>query len=291
MKLSISVIVLTYNEEVNIEECLKSVYGWAEEIIIVDSFSTDKTLEIVKSYTDKIYQHHFENFAQQRNWAQDVLPIKNEWVFHLDADERVSIDLTLELKKTFSSYINTDGFMMPRRTVFRNRWIRYGGHYPVYHLRLFKKAKGRSEERLYDQNYIVNGKIVKLKGDIINIINPDIDAWKSRHKKWAILEAQEILFNTDRILNLKCQGNPIEMRNWLRYKIYYKLPLFIRSFFYFFYRYIVRFGFLDGKQGLIFHFYHGFWYRLTVDREVNILQKLKNKGKVKKYAAIQVKKI
>jgi glycosyltransferase involved in cell wall biosynthesis len=270
--ISVSIVVLTYNEEKNIDECLKDICYWADEIFIVDSYSTDRTLDIAKKYTNKIYQHPFKNFAQQRNWAQDNLPIKNEWVLHLDADERISPELTLELKALFSSKIEADGFMMPRRTVFRNRWIKYGGHYPVYHLRLFKKEKGRSEERLYDQNYIVEGRIAKLKGDIINIIDSNLDVWKSKHKKWARLEAQEVLFNKERRLNLKFMGSPIEMRNWLRYGIYYNMPLFFRVHIYFFYRYILRVGFLDGKQGLIFHFWQGFWYRFLVDWEIYKLE-------------------
>ena len=268
-KLPISAIIITYNEEKNIEDCLKSICEWAEEIFIVDSFSNDRTVEIANRFTDKIYQHHFENFAQQRNWSQGDLPIKNEWVFHLDADERVSAELALELQKIFETSVLVDGFMMSRKTIFRNKWIRFGGHYPVFHLRLFKKNKGRSEERLYDQNYIVDGTILRLKGDIINIINPDIDYWKFRHRRWAELEAQEILLEGNKSMNLKFKGNPIERRNWLRYKVYYKLPLFIRPFLYFFYRSVIRFGFLDGIEGLIFHFYHGLWYRLLVDLNVS----------------------
>lgn len=275
-KLPISVIIITYNEEKNIEECLKSACGWIDEIFIVDSYSTDRTLEIARGYTDKIYQHPFKNFAQQRNWAQENLPIKNEWIFHLDADERASPELVLELGRIFSSRIDVDGFMLSRKTIFQGRWIRFGGHYPVYHLRIFKKQRGRSEERLYDQNYIVNGKVIKIKGDIVNIIDPDIKLWKMKHRQWAVLEAKEILFNKNRIMNIRFRGNPIERRNWLRYKIYYKLPLFVRPFIYFFYRYILRLGFLDGRQGLAFHFWQGFWYRLLVDIKILELTKSKN---------------
>jgi glycosyltransferase involved in cell wall biosynthesis len=267
-RLPISVLILTYNEQLNLGDCLESVCAWADEVFIIDSGSTDTTLEIAKKYTDKIYRHPFKNFADQRNWSQGNLPIKNEWVFHLDADERVSPELALELQRMFSAPIEADGVMITRQTIFRNKWIRYGGHYPAYHLRIFKKSKGRSEERLYDQNYIVNGRSIKIKGDIINIINPDIELWKQRHRQWAFLEAQEVLFNKDRIMNIRLGGNPIERKNWLRYKLYYKLPLFLRPFIYFFYRYVIRLGFLDGKQGLVFHFLHGFWYRLIVDIEI-----------------------
>ena len=214
MKLPISVIILTYNEKDNIEACLKSISNLTDEIFVIDSYSRDSTLEIAARFTSKIYQHAFENFAQQRNWAQDNLPITNEWVFHLDADERVTPELVSELEKMFSSGVTADGLMMPRRTIFRDRWIRHGGHYPVYQLMIFKKDKGRSEERLYDQNYIVRGKIIRLKSDIINIIDPDLRSWITKHRKWAKLEAREILFNKNRVMNIKFKGSPIEERNW-----------------------------------------------------------------------------
>ena len=275
MRLPISAIILTFNEEKNIEECLRSIYDLADEIFIVDSGSTDRTLEIAKQYTDRIYSHQFENFSQQRNWAQDTLPIRNEWVFHLDADERMSQELTAEIEKIFSCDINADGFMAPRKTIFRGRWVRHGGQYPVYHLRIFRKNKGRSEERLYDQNYVVQGKVARLKGSIVNVISPDLGIWRQRHRMWARLEAQEILCNKNRIMDSRLFGNPVERRNWLRYNVYYALPLFIRSFIYFFYRYFLRLGFLDGWQGLLFHFWQGLWYRFLVDIEIYKLLKTK----------------
>lgn len=267
MKTPISVLIITRDEEQNIKDCLESV-KWADEIFIIDSGSRDKTLEIASSYTEKIYHHPFENFAQQRNWAQANLPIRNDWVFHLDADERASPELIVELRKIFSHPVDADGFMMSRKTFFRGRWIRHGGHYPVYHLRTFKKDKGRSEERLYDQNYIVKGKVLRIDADIINIINPDLKEWKQRHRRWSALEAEEVLVNKDRIINIGFTGDPIEKRNWFRYKVYYRMPLFIRAFAYFIYRYILRLGFLDGKEGLIFHFWQGLWYRFLVDQKI-----------------------
>jgi len=266
----ISVIILTYNEEKNIEACLGSVYGHAEEVFIVDSLSTDRTLEVARKYTDKIYQHAFENYSAQRNWAQDNLPIKNEWIFHLDADERVTPELMDSLSRVFSdSKIGADAFLVSRRTIFRNRWIRFGGHYPVYHLRIYRKNFGRCEARLYDQHFTSEGKIVQLEGDIINIITPDLKLWRALHKKWAYLEAKDYLLSTDGSgANVNSLAEPIKKRRIYRYQFYYKMPLFLRPFFYFFYRYIIRLGFLDGWQGLVFHFWHGFWYRLMVDIEI-----------------------
>lgn len=277
MKMPITVIVLTYNEEKNIEDCLRSVYGHVEDVFIVDSFSTDKTLAIAKKYTDLIYQHRFENYSLQRNWAQDNLPVKNGWIFHLDADERASPELIASLSRVFSgSKLDADAFLIPRKTIFRNRWIRFGGHYPVYHLRIYKKNTGRCEDRLYDQHFITDGKILRIEGDIINIISPNLKQWKAAHKKWACLEAKELLlYKGKKNENKDFLAGPIEKRKAQRYKVYYKMPLFIRPFIYFFYRYILKMGFLDAKEGLVFHFFHGFWYRLIVDIEIFNLRRKK----------------
>lgn len=279
-KIPLTVIILTYNEDKNIEKCLKSIHDWADEIFIVDSYSTDTTLEIVKKYTDKIYQHPFENYALQRNWAQDNLPIKNDWILHLDAGESVTIELAEELRKIFSKNINKDGFLVSRRQVFMGRWIKYGGLYPTYHLRIFKKSLGRCENRLYDQHFYVKGKIKKLEGDIIDIMVPTIDGWISRHNRWATLEVLEVMNNRrdenhgmeDIVIKGDTRGNPIEQRRWLRER-YYKLPIFIRPFLYFIYRYFFKLGFLDGKEGLIFHFLQGFWYRFLVDAKIYEMKK------------------
>ena len=277
MKIPVSVIVLTYNEEKNMEDCLRSVDGYVEEVFVVDSFSSDKTLAIAQKYTDLIYQHRFENYSAQRNWAQDNLPIRNEWIFHLDADERATPELLDNLSRIFSrSNIDADALLVSRKTIFRNRWIRFGGHYPVYHLRIYRKNLGRCEDRLYDQHFTSNGRILQVEGDIINIITPDLKQWRATHKKWAYLEAKEyLLCKEGKNENTNFLASPIQKRKIYRYKFYYKMPLFIRPLLYFLYRYIIKLGFLDGKEGLVFHFFHGFWYRLVVDTNIFNLRRKK----------------
>jgi len=274
MKLPISVIILTYNEEKKIEECLKSVYGLVEEIFIVDSYSTDKTLEIARKYTDKIYQHPFENYSSQRNWALENLPIKTEWLLNLDADHRVTLELVKELKEIFSKPIenNINGFLISRRTIFMGRWIKHGGHYPVYHAILFRKGFGKCEQRLYDQHFVVMGQLKKLKGDVIDVITDSIDKFTIRHIKWASFEAIEQLSGGNSEIKPIVFGNPIQRRRFLR-KFYNSFPLFVRPFLYFLYRYFFRLGFLDGKEGLIFHFLQGFWYRFLVDAKIYEMKK------------------
>jgi len=273
-KLPISVVILTFNEEKNIEECLKSVHDWADEIFVVDSYSTDKTLEIAKKYTDKIYQHPFVDYAKQRNWAFANLPIKNEWILNLDADHRIDESLKKMIIKIFSQPIdkNLNGFLITRKTIFMDKWIKFGGHYPVYHAVLFRKGFGKCEERLYDQHFVVNGKLEILKGDIVDVISDSLNKFIERHNKWATLEAIEHISGKGGGIKANWVASKISQRRAMR-NFYYKFPLFLRAYLYFIYRYFFKLGFLDGKEGLIFHFLQGFWYRFLVDAKIYEIEK------------------
>ena len=274
MKLPISAIVLTYNEEKKIDACLKSLSNFAEDIFVVDSFSSDRTTEIVRQYTDKIFQHEFEDYGKQRNWALKNLPIKTEWILNLDADHRITHGLTQELENIFSSneQIKYNGFLISRKTIFLGKWMKHGGHYPVYHAVLFKKRCGVCEETLYDQHFIVNGELKILKNDIEDIVTESISSFISRHKKWALLEATSQILreknkNIDGRIKGNLFGNELEKRRYYK-NLYMKSPLFIRPLLYFMYRYFLKAGFLDGIQGLIFHFLQGFWFRFLVDIKI-----------------------
>ncbi|BBM83287.1 glycosyltransferase family 2 protein [Candidatus Uabimicrobium amorphum] len=269
-KLPISAIILTYNEEKNIEACIQSVVSWVEEVFVVDSYSTDRTLEIAGKYTKNIAQNPFDNYSQQRNWAFSHLDIKTPWIMNLDADHRATPELQESIRNHFTADIPSEvnGFLVSRRTIFMGKWIRYGGHYPVYHAIVFRNGRGKCEERLYDQHFMVEGKTLKIRGDMIDIITDSIDKFITRHNRWATLEAEEQLskINSQQI-QAKITGNPIEKRRFLR-KFYGKFPLFLRPLLYFGYRYFLRLGFLDGKPGLIFHFLQGFWYRFLIDAKM-----------------------
>ncbi len=280
MKLPISVIVLTYNEENNIEACLKSVYDSVEEIFIVDSFSNDKTLEIAKKYTNNIIQHKFENYGKQRNWAFDNLPIKTKWILNLDADHQITDELKNELREIFknSNELTYNGFLISRKTVFMNKWIKHGGHYPVYHAVLFKHGSGRCEETVYDQHFIINGSVKNLKSNILDFFTESLSEFTIKHNRWSSFEALQHSSSIDLENNTVAStilGNVIERRRFFKTNIYLKLPLFCRAFFYFIYRYFFMLGFLDGKEGLIFHFLQGFWFRFLIDAKIYETNKTK----------------
>jgi glycosyltransferase involved in cell wall biosynthesis len=272
MPVPITAIVLTYNEALNIDTCLGSLHGWASEIIVVDSGSTDNTIALAQKYTNKIYSHEFINYSQQRNWAINELSIGQPWVMNIDADH----ELTTELKNEISDHFEKGiaplicGFMASRRTMFMGRWIRHGGHYPVYHGIIFKKGKGYCEEKLYDQHFVIEGESLVLKGDVIDTITDSLSNFTERHNHWATLEAEDamkMLSAGHKTIQADKNGNPMQQRRYQRLK-YYSYPIFWRAILYFLYRYFIKMGFLDGRQGLVFHFLQCFWFRFLVDAKI-----------------------
>jgi glycosyltransferase involved in cell wall biosynthesis len=270
---AVTIVILTFNEENNLPDCLNSIRALECEILVVDSYSTDRTLAILKDHRIRLVQHEFVNYSLQRNWSQNQ--VRTDWVLHLDADERLSEQFIAWFNNQFPLLAEScDGFLFSRKTLFMNRWIKYGGHHPNYHLRLFKKDKAICEEKAYDQHFtgIAGGSFRTVRNiDIVNIAAKNLTSFTSQHNRWSSLEAEEIISlksANSRLVTEKLFGTPIERIRWLKMKIFMQLPLFIRPFSYFIYRYFLRMGFLDGMPGLIFHFLHGFWFRFLVDAKV-----------------------
>jgi len=292
VKSNISVIILTYNEEKNVEICLRSIHGWVEDIFIVDSYSNDKTLEVVKKYTNKIYQHPFENHAKQFNWALENLPITTAWIMRLDADERVTPELRDELLEKLPNFENEiTGLYVKRRVYFLGKWIEHGGYYPTWLLRIWRRGKALCEDRWMDEHIKINeGKTLSLKHDIIDENFKNLHWWIGKHNSYATREAIDILNLKYNLLNYDSVpacflGTQEQRKRWMKEKIYANLPLFIRPFVYFFYRYFIKFGFLDSKEGLVWHFLQGFWYRFLVDAKIfEIYKKVgRNKECIEKF--------
>lgn len=267
----VSVVILTVNEEVNLPQCLKSLAGLDCEIFILDSGSTDRTVEIARSFGANVVSHPFENYGAQRNWALENLNLRTPWVLHLDADERLSPKLRDSISRALADPQDHQGFLVGKSVIFMGREIRHGGLFPSYHLRLFRVGKGRCEDRLYDQHFMVEGKVGRLRGELFDVIASDLGSWIARHNRWSDLEVREVLNHSGRrgaTVEPRLEGTPIERRRWLRNSFYYRMPLFLRAFLYFIWRYFIRLGFLDGREGLIFHFLHGCWYRFVVDAKL-----------------------
>jgi len=273
----VTVVVLTLNEEKNLGACLESVVGWAQEIFIVDSHSTDATHEIAASYGAQIVARKFETHAKQWNWALQTLPISSEWVLGLDADQCVTPELAAEIACWVGrpQSAGIAGCYLNRRQVFRGRWIRHGGYYPKYLLKLFRRGQAQvNEGDRVDHHFTVNGPVAKLRFDIIedNRNEADLTAWIEKHNRYALLQAmQEQEQRSRRAARSAIFGSPDERTIWLK-RTWSRLPLYVRPALLFSYRYFIRLGFLDGKQGFIFHFLQSFWYRLLVDIRLDELR-------------------
>lgn len=267
--MKVSTIILTFNSEAVLNETLDSVMAISDAIHVVDSFSTDGTLAIATRYGVAVVQHAFENYGAQRNWAIENLPIETDWELHLDADERLTPELAAEigaLKRAPPAGI--DGFYLPRLACFLGRPIRHGGMYPTWHLRLFRRGSGRCESRLYDQHFYVAGPTARLRHPMIDDQRHSLAEWTARHNRWAEAEVKELeLGARPGVISAQVTGTPVERKRACR-RWYYRAPLLLRPFLLFFYRYVLRLGFLDGKEGLIFFVLQTFWFRFLIDAKL-----------------------
>jgi len=268
MSANIAVIILTLNEEQNIAQALRSLCGWANEIFILDSLSTDRTLETANRYGCHIAENKFVNYAKQRNYALDHLPIRSEWVLFLDADEWLPDALKQEISTLVANSPEENGFSIKRRLIWMGRWI-HRGYYPSWILRLFRHGKGRCEDRAVNEHLLVEGKTGKLHNDFMHEDKNGVTDWIAKHNGYATREAQELL-NTRSTsgyqeIGTRLFGTQVQRKRWLRQEVWNRLPPLIRPFFYFFYRYVLAGGFLDGKEAFVYHFLQALWYPLLID--------------------------
>jgi len=265
---TLTVITLTYNEEANIVQALDSVVGWADEIHIVDSLSTDRTVDIAREFGCHIAQNRFENYAKQRNYSLEHLPIRSEWIFFLDADEWLPDALKQEISALIASCPRENGFYIKWRLIWMGRWIRRG-YYPSWILRLFRYGKGRCEDRPINEHLIVDGPTGRLRNDFIHEDRKGVADWIAKHNRYATTESQE-LFNTRsapdyREIDARLFGTQAQRKRWLRYEVWNRMPSLVRPFLYFFYRYILTGGFLDGREAFAYHFLQALWFPMLVD--------------------------
>jgi glycosyltransferase involved in cell wall biosynthesis len=274
--LDITVIILTYNEEIHIERCLNNAKKFAKEIFVVDSFSTDGTVEIAESLGAKVYQHAWENYSRQFNWGLNHLPISTEWVWRQDADEYLSDELIDELHDRLPKIpADINGFTAPCLRIFMGRYIKHG-IIPLILLRLFKRKYGVCEERFMDEHIqITEGVVGELKNPFFDDNLNDLTWWTTKHNGYATREAVDLLMTEYGLLPQDVSMNPGSHSSAVRKNKlkYVKMPLFWRTFAYFVYRYIFRLGFLDGKEGFLWHFLQGFWYRSLADAKVFEIKK------------------
>jgi glycosyltransferase involved in cell wall biosynthesis len=264
----LSVVILTRDEEENLPHCLNSLSQLSSEIFVVDSGSKDATQDIARRAGCKVFEHEFVNHAEQLNWALKELPICTPWVMRLDADEWLTSELVEELKETLPTFpANVSALMMKRRVYFWGRWIRHGGYYPTWLLRIWRHGLAHCEARWMDEHMVVDeGEIRKLSHDLVDENRKDLTFWTEKHNRYADREVKDILETSKS--GVEGLVGQARKKRWLKSNVYSHAPLFLRAFLYWIYRYIVLLGFLDGSAGLIFHFLQGFWYRFLVDAKL-----------------------
>lgn len=275
--LNLTVIILTYNEELHIERCIQSLSPFAKQIFIVDSFSTDKTVEIAEELGAMVFTNPWVNYAEQFQWGLDHCPIETEWVMRMDADEYIEQPLIDEIVDKLPLLgADVSGVNLKRKHHFLGRWIKHGDRYPLVLLRIWRHGTAQIEQRWMDEHIVLNkGESVTFDGDFVDD-NLNTVAWFiDKHNKYASREMVDIinhkhaLFGVDESIQ-QSDAVQAKIKRFLKEKIYNQLPVFVRPTLYFIYRYFIRFGFLDGKEGFAYHFMQGFWYRCLVD--LNVLE-------------------
>jgi glycosyltransferase involved in cell wall biosynthesis len=263
----VAVIILTRNEEENLPAALRSVSGWAAEVWVVDSHSTDRTAHIARAAGARVVVREFSGYAAQRNWALRSLPLGQEWVLFLDADETVMPDLRVELAAALAAPpAGIAGFEVKRRFVFLGRWLRHGGYYPIWLLRVMRHRLARCEERGVDEHLLVDGPTARLHGDLRHEDRRPLERWIERHSHYARLKADDVAHaRAGDVPARLLTAAQVERTRWLYERVYLRAPMGLRAFAYFVYRYLCRGGFLDGREGLIYHSLQAFWYRLLID--------------------------
>lgn len=274
-KLNLTTIILTYNEEIHIRRALENVCPISEKVIVVDSPSTDKTVEICQEFDNvEVVVHKYPgNQAAQFNWAIDNVRIDTEWVLRIDADEYLLPELVEELQQKIPEMPkDVTGVEIKRRHIFMGKWVKHG-IYPVILLRMFRTGNGRYDNRMMDEHIaLTEGRSVVLENDFCDHSLISLDDYCKKHLNYAKREAAEILLEE----NVAEYDNQLGSQARDKHKkkgSYNKLPLFWRSFSYFCYRWILKGGFLDGKEGFIFAFIQGWWYRTLVDANIYEVRK------------------
>lgn len=271
----LTIIILTKNEEQNLEKCINSFSGIAKRVVIIDSYSTDKTTELATKLGAEVYEHPFENHAAQFNWALDNVDLSTEWVMKVDADEEFTPELAQEIDERLDTLSkNINGVILRRKVYFMGRWLKHGGMYPQLLLRIFRVGHGMSEMKLMDEHLIItDGDAVTFKYDFSDNNNKSLEWWIGKHNWYSNKEVLDQQMKADAQNGEESVGETAtslqaKIKRFVKNHGYYSLPKFLRAHIYFVYRYYFRFGFLDGTEGKIFTFLQAYWYRFLVDAKM-----------------------
>ena len=277
--LDLSVIILTYNEEIHIRRCLENVKQFASKVYVVDCFSIDRTAQIAKELGAEVIEHEWPgNQAEQFNWALDNLPITTEWILRLDADEYLLPGLIEELLEKLPVIPESvSALSLSRARAFCGKILHHGIVNNIRIIRIFRKGKARYEKRLMDEHLsVLSGETIDMKNQFVDDNRMPIGLFIDKHNGYATREAALLLDAEYHLTNMDSlpqdYGREVEKKRTQKAR-YARMPLFWRAFGYFVYRYIIKLGFLDGKEGFLWDFLQGWWYRTLVDAKVYEIKK------------------
>lgn len=272
----LSVVILTLNEEANLPAALAAVTGWCAEVLILDSGSTDRTLDVAREYKAKVFHRDFDDYSSQRRHALRELPFSTPWLFILDADEYPTGELKDEIARVLPT-TDKDAFFIKRRFHFMGRWIRRG-YYPTWLLRLGRCDCLDLDGRAVNEHYVcTTGRTGRLEHDFVDENRKGLSEWVAKHNRYSTLEARALL--EDAPGGGRLWGSQRERTTWLVRNAWRRMPPLVRPVLYFLYRYVLRGGFLDGRQALVYHLLHALVFRTIVDCKY-LEMKWKERGSV-----------
>lgn len=280
MAADITAIILTKNEEVNIEDCIRSIRNTVKRIVVIDSYSTDKTVELAQQLGAETYQHSFENYAKQYMYGVEAAKADTVWTLRIDADERLTSNSAAELEKLCNDNVNTEvtGIVLRFKKNFLGKDLYHGGVYPWKKMNCYKTKYGKIENRNMDEHIVLSeGKTIEMKNDCLHYDFKNLAYFVSKHNWYSSRETADYY----EAIEKKKEKVDLDFKTWFKMNVYYRLPLGMRAHFYYICRYYFQAGFLDGREGRIYAFLQAYWYRFLVDAKIYECNKLniRYKGK------------
>jgi len=283
-KANIAVVILAYNEAIHLPRAFDHIRSFAREIFVIDSFSTDNTVELARTAGAHVLQNPFLYQAQQFQWAIENAPITSDWVMRLDADEIIEADLAEEIVTKLPTLSpDVTGVNLNRKTIFQGKFIRYGGRYPLTLLRIWRRGKARIENRWMDEHiYLTEGRAITFKGGFADYDLNDLTSFTTKHNGYASREALDVLnrrlhlFDPQVELTRESTARQARIKRFMKQSIYNRLPFEVSTICYFLFRYVIQMGFLDGRKGFTYHVLQGFWYRFLVGAKLRELERAVN---------------
>lgn len=264
-------LILACDEEKNIGLCINSLKGLVKRIVVIDSGSSDNTINIANKLGAEVLFHPWENYSKQYIWGEENAHITTKWIFRIDADERLTEQSAAEIERLCKENDSTDinGIVVRFKVTFMGKDLKHGGIYPFKKLLIYKKGIGYMEERNMDEHIVLrSGKSIELKNDSLHYDYKDLSAWIDKHNKYSSREVMDYFDSLNRKTDVSGMSKGAKFKRFVKFNIYYKLPLGTRAHIYYLYRYYWKKGFLDGKEGKMFAFLQAYWYRFLVDAKI-----------------------